>query len=102
MCLMGVSKMTNNTQLNLGKLTKTGTFLQTKEGTMLVLSRRIGETIVINGDIQVKVLSVQGNKVRLGVVAPEHVAVDRQEVHERRVAFADAEPNLPGATVLSN
>ena len=69
---------------------------------MLVLSRRIGETIVINGDIQVKVLSVQGNKVRLGVVAPDHVSVDRQEVHERRNAFADAESNLPGATVLSN
>jgi carbon storage regulator len=56
---------------------------------MLVLSRRIGETIVINGDIQVKVLSIQGNKVRLGVVAPEQVSVDRQEVHERRTAFAD-------------
>jgi carbon storage regulator len=59
------------------------------EGTMLVLCRRIGETIVINGNIQVKVLSVQGNKVRLGVVAPEDVSVDREEVHERRNTFAE-------------
>jgi len=66
---------------------------------MLVLSRRIGETIVINGDIQVKVLSVQGNKVRLGVVAPESVSVDRQEVHERRTAFAGDSQQEPA---LSN
>lgn len=66
---------------------------------MLVLCRRIGETIVINGNIQVKVLSVQGNKVRLGVVAPEDVSVDRQEVHERRSAFAE-EPKTDNQEVL--
>jgi len=69
---------------------------------MLVLSRRIGETIVINGDIQVKVLSVQGNKVRLGVVAPEHVSVDRQEVHERRTAFGDAAAQGREEVLLNN
>jgi len=68
---------------------------------MLVLSRRIGETIVINGDIQVKVLSVQGNKVRLGIVAPDNVSVDRQEVHERRAAFGDEEIGQ-SETVLNN
>jgi len=69
---------------------------------MLVLSRRIGETIVINGDIQVKVLSIQGNKVRIGVVAPENVAVDRQEVHERRANFAEADSKVAPEVVLSN
>jgi len=69
---------------------------------MLVLSRRIGETIVINGNIQVKVLSVQGNKVRLGVVAPETVSVDRQEVHERRGGFTDDSQIGEQSTLLNN
>jgi len=69
---------------------------------MLVLSRRIGETIVINGNIQVKVLSVQGNKVRLGVVAPDNVSVDRQEVHERRAAFGEDAQTAEHDALLSN
>jgi carbon storage regulator len=56
---------------------------------MLVLTRRVGETIVIDGDIRVTVVSVQGDKVRLGVAAPTSVPVDRQEVHQRRREFAD-------------
>ena len=51
---------------------------------MLVLSRRIGEEIVIGGEFRLKVVSVKGNQVRIGVVAPRSVAVDRQEVAERR------------------
>jgi carbon storage regulator len=58
---------------------------------MLVLTRNIGETIVIDGNIRVTVVAVKGNKVRLGIEAPELVRVDRQEVHERRAEFA-AEP----------
>jgi carbon storage regulator len=50
---------------------------------MLVLSRRVGETVVIEGDIRVTVVSVTGNKVRLGITAPEGVRVDRLEVHNR-------------------
>ena len=57
---------------------------------MLVLTRRIGEEIVIAGNIRVTVVAVQGNKVRLGVAAPEGVTVDREEVHRRRQQFADA------------
>ena len=53
---------------------------------MLVLTRRIGETIVIDGDIRVTVVSVQGDKVRLGFLAPEYVRIDRQEIHNRRAA----------------
>jgi carbon storage regulator len=51
---------------------------------MLVLSRRVGEVIVIDGDIRITVVLVQGQKVRIGIEAPPHVPVDRQEVHERR------------------
>jgi carbon storage regulator len=58
---------------------------------MLVLTRNVGETIVIDGTIRVTVVAVKGNKVRLGVEAPEYVRVDRQEIHERRAEF-DAEP----------
>ncbi len=57
---------------------------------MLVLSRRIGEEIVIDGNIRVTIVNVQGNKVRIGITAPPDVAVDRQEVHERRSQFLDA------------
>jgi carbon storage regulator len=54
---------------------------------MLVLTRQIGEEIVIDGNIRVSVLSIKGNKVRLGVIAPPCVTVDRKEVHERRTEF---------------
>jgi|SoiMethySBSTD1v2_1073268.scaffolds.fasta_scaffold124702_2 carbon storage regulator len=55
---------------------------------MLVLSRRIGEEIVINDNIRVTVVAVKGDRVRLGIVAPRDVAVDRSEVRERRMQFA--------------
>jgi len=57
---------------------------------MLVLSRNIGEEIVIGSDIRVCVVAVEGGKVRLGVEAPRSVAVDRKEVFLRRFQFADA------------
>lgn len=50
---------------------------------MLVLTRRMGETLLIGNDIEVTVLGVQGNQVRLGVTAPREVRVDRQEIRER-------------------
>jgi carbon storage regulator len=62
---------------------------------MLVLSRRVKEQIVISNNIVVTVVSVRGDKVRLGVVAPSDVTVDRQEVHERRVAAAAAASGSP-------
>ena len=51
---------------------------------MLVLSRRIGEEIVIDEQIHVVVMEIQGERVRLGICAPASVRVDRQEVWERR------------------
>ena len=51
---------------------------------MLVLTRRVGEEIVIDGNIRVTVVGIKGDKVRIGVSAPEWVVVDREEVHRRR------------------
>lgn len=50
---------------------------------MLILSRRIGETLVIGDEITVTVLGVKGNQVRLGVNAPKNVAVHRDEIYQR-------------------
>jgi carbon storage regulator len=58
---------------------------------MLVLTRRIGEAIVIDGDIRVTVVAIKGDRVRIGVTAPDFVRVDRQEVHERRI-LDEADP----------
>jgi len=55
---------------------------------MLVLTRRLNETIVIDGEIRVSVVAIHGDKVRLGITAPDSVRVDRHEVHERRLEFA--------------
>ena len=61
---------------------------------MLVLTRRVGEGIVIRENIRITVVAVQGNKVRIGVAAPEDVRVDRQEVHARRVQLSQGGSNL--------
>jgi carbon storage regulator len=50
---------------------------------MLILTRRVGETVVIGDDVTVTVLGVKGNQVRLGVNAPREVAVHREEIFER-------------------
>jgi carbon storage regulator len=50
---------------------------------MLILTRRVGETVVIGDDVQVTVLGVKGNQVRLGVTAPRDVSVHRLEIYER-------------------
>ena len=48
---------------------------------MLILTRNVGEEVVIDGQIRVTVLATKGHKVRLGVAAPECIRIDRIEVH---------------------
>jgi carbon storage regulator len=50
---------------------------------MLVLSRKLNETIVINGNIRVTVVGLRGNQVRLGIEAPDSIAIFRQELFDR-------------------
>lgn len=50
---------------------------------MLVLTRRVGETIIIDDNIEVKVMAVKGNQVRLGIKAPDNIAVHREEIYLR-------------------
>ena len=50
---------------------------------MLILTRRVGESLMIGDDVTVTVLGVKGNQVRVGVDAPREVAVHRQEIYER-------------------
>lgn len=50
---------------------------------MLILTRRIGETLMIGDEVTVTVLGVKGNQVRIGVTAPQDVSVHRQEVYEK-------------------
>ena len=50
---------------------------------MLILTRRVGETVMIGNDVTVTVLGVKGNQVRIGINAPKNVAVHREEIFER-------------------
>ena len=50
---------------------------------MLILTRRVGETVMIGGDVKIMVLGVKGNQVRVGIEAPCHVPVHREEIYER-------------------
>jgi len=58
---------------------------------MLVLSRKLGETIVINNTIRVTVVAVRANQVRLGIVAPDNISILREEL------LLEAEPALTPA-----
>lgn len=66
---------------------------------MLVFTRRINERVIINDDITIKVLGVQGNQVRLGFEAPKDVIIHREEIAER--IKANPEPVKKKAPVIT-
>ena len=76
-----------------------------KEAPMLILTRRVGETLRIGDETQIAVLGVKGEQVRIGIAAPKDTPVHRQEIYERiqaqaaRTTPAEAPPDLQPRTV---
>ncbi len=65
---------------------------------MLILTRRVGETLMIGDSVTVTVLGVKGNQVRIGITAPKDVAVHREEIYERIQRGDDAETKARSTT----
>lgn len=60
---------------------------------MLILTRKIGESLLIGDDVEITVLSVRGSQVKLGVKAPKEIAVHREEIYQRIKALSESSDN---------
>jgi carbon storage regulator len=71
---------------------------------MLILTRRVGETLMIGNEVTVTVLGVKGNQVRIGVNAPKDVAVHREEIYERikREEDHDSQSGAPSTKMVDD
>lgn len=69
---------------------------------MLILTRRIGESVVIGDDVSVTVLGVKGNQVRLGVNAPRDVSVHREEIYAKIQREGEAAVDEPASSEPGN
>lgn len=65
---------------------------------MLILTRRVGETLMIGDEVTVTVLGVKGNQVRIGINAPKTVSVHREEIYQRIKSESD-QGDVPGEPV---
>lgn len=66
---------------------------------MLVLTRRLGESLIIGQDIKVTILAVRGNQVRFGIQAPAHIAIHREEVYQRIQKAFEEEDNARASSL---
>ena len=68
---------------------------------MLILTRRVGETLKVGNDVDVTVLGVKGNQIRIGIKAPKNVAVHREEIFDRIQREAQLAQRTDGSKVSS-
>ena len=71
------------------------------ESIMLILTRRVGETVVIGDNINITVLGIKGNQVRVGIAAPKNVSVHREEIYQK-IQFENAKGNQSGEDTEEN